>query len=124
MDKFYLTEECCDADIIEIAQVLLRHVIKYKTVITYGDLARELSFEINPRNLDRPLGCISEVCLKNGVPPISAMVVNKDKFIPGAGFFKCFYPGLKPEDYDTKAIELINQVTSFDQWDTVLKAFE
>lgn len=121
--QFELTDECYDDIVIEVAIALLEHIVENNEIIQYGELANLLSIPMNPRNLDRPLGCISEACIENGLPPVSVMVVNKDTYMPGVGFFKYFYPGLKKDQWDEKFIQLYNEVKSYSYWDKVLDIF-
>lgn len=78
-----------------VAISLLKYVIDNQDdpVITYGDLTKKLPFNYNPRNLDKPLGVISNACLANDLPPISSIVVNKGTRLPGSGFYREFYSG-------------------------------
>lgn len=121
--KFELTEECCDSLVIEVATVLLKYIIEKNELITYKELTNRLSISVNPRNLDHPLGCISNACKENGIPLLSVMVVNQETLMPGPGFFKYFFPGLKREQWDEKFVEMYHQVKKFRQWDKVLEAF-
>ena len=122
--NFSLTDECKDSLVIDVAINLLRHILENNEIIQYGELAKLLSPPMeNPRNLDRPLGCISDACKENGLPLLSVMVVNKETSIPGAGFFKYFYPQLKREQWDEKFIEEHKKVQQFDKWNKVLDAF-
>ena len=51
------------------------------------------------------------------------MVVNKETLMPGPGFYKYFYPGLKKEQWVEKFVEEYNKVKTFKNWDKVLDAF-
>lgn len=68
-------------------------------IIAYGDLAKKLPYEFNPRNLDTPLGMLSDLCKELDLPLISTIVVNLDSYMPGAGYFKYFFPGSKELDW-------------------------
>ena len=83
---FFITEDCNNKYIKEIAIKLLQHIISTKQFITYGQLSLKMSFDISPRIIERPLGRISYACTNNGLPPISAMVVNQETQMPGKGF--------------------------------------
>lgn len=76
-----------------IAKELLRYVIRNQEnpVITYGELALKISSDFNPQNLNVYLGNISDICKENGLPLLSAIVVNKDTRLPGEGFYHYFY---------------------------------
>lgn len=84
-----------------IEQLLLELKINNeKALITYRDLAEKLAFDINPRNLDNPLGVISDYCKEQGMPLLSTLVVNKETYMPGAGYFKYYYPNKKKNEYE------------------------
>lgn len=120
---FVLTDDCNTDLVRDVAVALLKHIIQDNEIITYGDLASKMDHPINPRNLDYPLGCISEACKENGLPLLSVMVVNKDTLNPGAGFFKYFFPELKQNEWEPKFFELYNQVKEYNNWNCVLDAF-
>lgn len=90
MDRqFVVPEEYRNPKSVEIAVKLLEYYLENKDsynkgIITYGELCKKLSFEMNPRVIERNLGDISFTCKENGLPPISALVVNKDERMPGA----------------------------------------
>ena len=69
--------------------ILVRQA-KAGTTMLYGELAAELGMP-NPRNLNFVLGAIGNSILQLGmqwgskVPPIQALVVNKDTRLPGEG---------------------------------------
>lgn len=124
---FKVTEDCKNEKVIEIAIKLLKHVISNRKeggLITYGELSKGLSFPMNPRNIEQPLGKISFACKENGLPPISVMVVNKYTFMPGAGFYKAYCSEVKGKERDKIAIELMNVVRNYAGWNDVLEVFE
>ena len=93
----------------KIANVLI-HQAKHKGLIYYSGLAQEVGMS-NPRNLDRPLGQLSDICKVNGLPLISAIVIplNGDP-IPSAGYFKYFFPNLPRNKWEKSFIEERNKV--------------
>lgn len=121
--QFELTDDCYDDLVRDVGIMLLNHIIQSNELITYGDLTKKISYPINPRNLDHPLGCISDACKENKLPLLSVMVVNKETLRPGPGFFKYFYPELKQSEWDPKFFELYKQVKEFKGWNCVLNAF-
>lgn len=125
MEKnFKLNMECHNYIVREVAIALLNHVLKGETV-TYGLLASELPFPMNPRNLDHPLGVISDACKENGYPTVSAVVFNYQTLVPGNGFFQYFYPASKTKaQREAKFKELVKVIRSFPEWSRVLKAFQ
>lgn len=114
-----------DEQVQEIAIKLLKHIIDTNESITYGELSKRLSFEINPRNIERLLGVVSFACKENGLPLVSVMVVNKETQMPGDVFYKAYFPGLKTKDERwRKCFELMKQVRACKDWDMVLDAFQ
>jgi len=106
-----------DSLTIEIAYVLSKQCLDNETpIITYGDLAKRLSRPINPRNLDQPLGQLSDFCKENDLPLLSVIVVNQDTYFPGSGFFKYFFPQAKITEWEKIFIEQLNIVSSHRQW--------
>ena len=83
---------------IDVGKALLSHIAKTNGfVITYGELAKLLPYEFNPRNLDTPLGDLSALCQTLNLPLISTIVVSQDTYLPGAGYYKCFFGNAKPD---------------------------
>ena len=110
-----------DSLVVEIAAVLAQCCIDSETpIITYGDLAKRLSPDISPRNLDQPLGRLSDFCKEVGLPLLSVIVVNSDSYFPGSGFFKYFFPHAKQHEWEKIYIEQLNHVASYRQWDKLL----
>lgn len=124
MSQFIVPDYCMDLKVKEVAIKLLEHLILNKEIIAYSDLTKLLSFDINPRNIEGQLGNISQACLDNGLPPLSAIVVNKETLMPGDGFFKFFYPGLKGDERIVKFFALRKEIIEFEDWNDVKKAFE
>ena len=89
----YNAEEIIDWQDKKIGIVLLKHILDniYNPLITYSDLAYRANFASGPRALDHHLGALSLFCKENGMPLISAVVINKRDGIPGNGFFTYFY---------------------------------
>ena len=85
--------------VVDVGEILLHHIEhigKYdELLITYGDVAKQLPYAFNPRNLDHPLGTLSDYCKDLGLPLISTIVVNQDEMMPGTGYFKYFFPSAK-----------------------------
>lgn len=103
----------------QIAKMLVE-VAMNKGLITYGDISRKLNKAINPRNLDNPLGELSLLAQDNGYPKISAIVVNQESGMPGAGFFNYFYGGISRDQWDRVWIKEINEIYEFDNWPSFL----
>lgn len=98
-----MTDKMDWALMVDVGRVLLNRlnvaVDDENFLITYGDLARKLPYEFNPRNLDHPLGELSNLCIELGLPLISTIVINRDSYQPGAGYFKYFFSGNKEADW-------------------------
>ncbi len=109
-----------------VATKLLRHVINNQNdpVITYSELTRKLPFEYNPRNLDKPLGVISSICIENALPPISSIVVNKDFRLPGEGFYREFYSGRQVSEWKDIFEKCKSDVINCGFWQDILEAIE
>lgn len=122
---FFIPEDCNNEYVKEIAIKLLQHIISTKQFITYGQLSLKMSFDINPRIIERPLGRISYACINNGLPPISAMVVNQETQMPGKGFFNEYCREIKQKDtQELEWIRLVKKITDYESWTDVLVAFE
>lgn len=127
-DIFFIPDDCRKEEVKEIAIKLLKHIISKKEPISYKDLSLKLSpnslFYNRPRNIEEPLGRISYACKDNGLPPISVMVINKEKNMPGAGFFEAYCSEIKGKEAQTiEAIKLMNRVIAYESWNGVLEAF-
>lgn len=85
-------------------------------LISYSDLIKRMKSDMNPRNLDKPLGELSSFCKENGMPLISSIVVNKDTLMPGAGYFKYYFPGLGEKEQLERYFEELKRVQEYDNW--------
>ena len=77
---------------IDLAKELLKVFDEQKenerVTIEYTDLAKRLGNNIQPKNLGKFLGAVSEFCYNElNLPFISAIVVNKETKQPGEGFY-------------------------------------
>ncbi|MCH5146011.1 hypothetical protein [Desulfovibrio sp. UIB00] len=68
---------------VQVWQILVSKAVN-KQLMTYGELANILGFE-GARVLAHPLGHIAVYCKKNGLPPLTSLVVNVGGS-PGDGF--------------------------------------
>ena len=113
--------------VIDIAEILLNRIESSEKpddfLITYGELAQLLPYEINPRNLDNPLGTLSNICKDLDLPLISTIVVNKDTFMPGAGYFIYFFPGIKEPQRVEIFLEQFNKVVECSDWASLAEHF-
>lgn len=124
--EYRKNESCNDPTVKLVATCLLTHVIRnpQNPCITYSDLSRLCQGKVHYRNLDAPLGEISELCKLNDLPLISAVVYNKAENRPGAGFFRYFFPHLPEKDWDEKFVECTKQVMRCKQWQNFIEIFE
>ena len=127
--QFVVPEEYRNPKSVEIAVKLLEYYLENKDsdnkgIITYGELCKKLSFEMNPRVIDRNLGDISFTCKENGLPPISALVVNKDERMPGAGFFAAYCPEKKGDDPLEVWMDIFNKIHAYQGWYAVVEAYK
>ena len=124
MYKIVLVEGWDKPQVLEASKVLLKHIIETKGKhITYGEFCKKLSFEAYPEFVDKLFGPICYSCLESGLPPASAIVVNKDEMIPGEGFIKAYYPHIKDKDLRlVKCLEVMKEVQDFPDWDIMLEA--
>lgn len=113
--------------------ILVRQA-KAGSTLFYSDLAEELGMP-NPRNLNYVLGCIGQtlehLSKKWGIkiPPIQALVVNKNTGLPGEGI-GWFLDKVKkfaalPRCQKEKIVKSnLNHVFTFPEWDKVLETLE
>ena len=110
-----------DSLTIEIAAVLARLCLAVEEpLITYGQLAQKLSYDISPRNLDNFLGQLSDFCRVHGMPLLTVIVVNQTNLRPGDGFFRYFFPHVEKENWDAIFVEEYKAVLGFKQWSRLI----
>lgn len=123
--SFSIAEEFRSPESIDVAIKLLEHYLSSsEKTITYGKLCKRLKYDINPRVVEKMLGDVSFACKENGLPPLSAIVINQETGIPGSGFFEAYYPGLKVDEQYAKFIEILNQILDYPHWDKVLEVYK
>ena len=102
-----------------------------KAKITYSELAERLGMP-NPRNLNHVLYCIGSAIEelsedwhgdKYKIPPIEALVVNKNTRLPGAGiaYFIHEYTGNKAEKKKIMDEMGYKMIFDYPDWPLVLK---
>jgi len=112
-----LQEKLDDLCVNIIEQLLIElKTNKCKALITYGDLTSKLRYNINPRNLDNPLGVISDYCKEHGMPLLSTIVVNKDTYMPGAGYFKYYFADKSKDEYEVIFKRELTKVREYKHW--------
>ena len=130
MEKnYFIAEEYSSPETVEIATKLLEYYLTNKDshnegFITYGDLCKRLSFEMHPRVIERYLGEISFACKENGLPPISAIVVNKTDTMPGAGFFDAYCSKKNEIDRIEEWNNIITEIHKCEEWNSLLDAYK
>ena len=113
-----------------IAKILLNRIKRFQAsnddsdlLITYGDLSRKMDIGISPRNLDYPLGELSEFCTHEcSLPKISALVVNQDSYLPGDGYFKYFYPGSSSDTWISLFLHDLNAIKDEKCWEALAES--
>lgn len=107
-----------------IAEILIKHVISNQNdpVITYGQLALQISPDFNPHILGDYLGYVSDECKKNGLPLISSIVVNQDSGFPGEGFYNYYYGERPMREWDQIFEECKLDVINCTLWQDLLDA--
>ncbi|MDQ0246141.1 5-methylcytosine-specific restriction protein A [Bacillus fengqiuensis] len=116
----------------KISEILVKFA-KEGNVIQYGQVSKQLEklsppIVIPPLKLNEPLGAISEMCIERGLPPLSAIVVNQDTYLPGDGFFTYVagllgYPDLKGNEWEVFYEEQREAVFQIQNWDGFLHSF-
>jgi len=112
--------------------ILVRQA-KAGATMLYGELAAELGMP-NPRNLNFVLGAVGNSMIELGkrwntkVPPIQALVVNKDTHLPGEGFAwfapnAALFRTASRGERERIVAAMLAEVFLFRRWDEVLAAF-
>lgn len=126
-ERFYISDELKRVELNrKVAVELLKYVIvnQSEPTITYGKLASKIDRDFNPRNLDKPLGVVSSVCIENNLPPVSGVVINKEFKLPGEGFYKEFFSGRKMNEWEEIYKNNILEIKTCNLWKDFLIAIE
>ncbi len=127
---FVIPEEYRSPESVEVAKVLLDFWLnnkeKIKCLMFYQELCNKLSFRVDCRHVEKYLGDISFACKENGLPPLSAIVVNQSNCFPGAGFYKAYFPGQRVKADDRVVIwnKLFKEICNFPYWNKVLEKYK
>lgn len=107
---------------IENANLALPYLVCYAKkgkTLTYKELAEKI--KSHHRALSYMLGYIrDEICLKNGLPMISSIVVRTDTKLPGGDFLPEGTSNLSSEEFKKKFEENRDKVFSYTEWDKLL----
>jgi predicted HNH restriction endonuclease len=109
----------------KISQIIIEYA-KIGQVIEYNQISNKLGGIISPIRLNEPLGEISNRCIQQGFPPLSAIVVNQKTKLPGDGFFtwvaaQMGYPNLPYSEWEGFYREQEEKVFDCHDWDTFLR---
>lgn len=80
----------------ELAKVLRDHINNKKgKIITYGEVSIKIyGHPLGSRAFRIPAGYISTFCMQNELPPLTAIMCNKETKLPGAGFDEMYNDNL------------------------------
>lgn len=81
----------------EVSIRLLEYWIENHQKITYEDFGK--MFDVDAEHIANYLETVSWVCIDVGLPPISAIVVNKYTKRSGNGYYKTYYPQIPEEEW-------------------------
>jgi hypothetical protein len=111
---------------IQVAIKMLPHLIdcaKEKRRTSHHDLGQMMKQE--SRMFSRPLAFIrDEICAKHGLPPLTALVENKGKDIPGNSFCPSKLATLTPAEYAAYREEMVQSVYDYEKWDRALQGMK
>ncbi|CAM4081218.1 HNH endonuclease [Bacillus manliponensis] len=110
-----------------ISEILVAYA-KRGELIEYGQLSKEIGGAVSPVQLNKPLGVISEMCIERNMPPLSAIVINRNSQMPGEGFFTYIaplmgYTNLKGSEWDNFYYEQRDKAFEYGNWDALLSGF-
>lgn len=89
--------------------------------ITYGELSRKINNCISPRNLNHPLGTLSDIAMDNGFPRISAIVINQNTGMPGEGYFRYYAGGINDDQWEKFWLKDLTLIYNCKNWDEFIK---
>ena len=125
--SFVVSHEFNDPDANDVAIKILENLLTSSNggLITYKELSRRVSFQTDPRHVEKYLGFVSYACKENGLPLLSALVVNEQNMIPGDGFFKAYFPGkrMNENEKDELFMRIYNEIREYPHWDKVLAVY-
>lgn len=117
-----------------VTDTLLSYVVEYQKKyaegkidtdipfqICYKDFCKKMNYKLHWRSckLHRLLGNLSDLCVENGLPPITAVIINKGLKRPGDGFFEFFYPNIPTSKYKKQFSKCLSDILECDEWETL-----
>jgi hypothetical protein len=110
--------------VAKVGTALLKHFLATNEPICYSDLCELVDFNVCPIKMGYYLGYLSQLCIDNNLPIITALVVNKDKGICSDGFFDCYFSNVKnKKDFWNKYVALIKKNPDWEIFYSELKFF-
>lgn len=108
----------------DIVKILVE-VAKNNEIITYKDVSKKLNNQVIPKNLGMPIGELSKIAHKLGLPLISVLVVNQETKIPGDGFYKLYseLKGVSESQAIKNCQQEIDNAHNCNKWDKLLNYF-
>jgi len=106
-----------DSDII-VAKILIE-VAKQGGTITYKDLGKKTTRL--PVSFSKTLERISDICIANNMPRLSAIVVSKETRRPQVGYYNVYYGGEQsPRNEGILFAKDCVEIYEYDNWDSLL----
>lgn len=109
---------------IQVAIKMLPHLVecaKSKRRTNYQELG--VAIKMESRMFSRPLAFIrDEICVRHNLPPLTVLIENKGKDLPGNSFAPAALSSMTPADYNALREEMIQKVYNYDRWDRALAA--
>jgi hypothetical protein len=109
---------------IQIAIKMLPHLVECAKTgrrTNYQELGAAIKME--SRMFSRPLAFIrDEICTRHNLPPLTVLVENKGKDVPGNSFAPAALTSMTPADYKILQEQMLQKVYTYDRWDRALAA--
>lgn len=115
---------------LEIARILVQRIKNERDTITYKELANNIGMDVGSAGFGRELGGLigdlSSYSFDNGMPLISVLVVRKEDYRPGSGFYTLYKQkkGINVKDKEVVFIDELNKVLHYDNWDRLIELLE
>lgn len=117
-----------------VTDTLLSYVIEYQKEykekkmdssipiqICYKDFCGKMNYKLHWRSckLYSLLWNISNTCVENNLPPITAVIINKGLKRPGDAFFECFYPDVQAKKYKEQFKICLENIIQCKEWENL-----